>query len=128
MRQCLRLAVQVTTTLKRSVSLYSCLDKQVCLTMSTPCCTGENDILLLYLKRSPRSWSFTTYGYYKGSENFSRGLAVLLFLPLLKKIPLRDTTLILAGLVSKAAGLTLLGLARQTWTIFLGRLARVRDV
>ena len=96
--------------------------------MSTPCCTGENDILLLYLKRSPRSWSFTTYGYYKGSENFSRGLAVLLFLPLLKKIPLRDTTLILAGLVSKAAGLTLLGLARQTWTIFLGRLARVRDV
>ena len=86
---------------------------------------GEGDILLLYLKRYPRSWSFTTYGYFKGSENFTRGAAVLLFLPLLKKSSLRDTTLVLAGLASKTAALVLLGLATRTWTIFLGRLGGV---
>ncbi|XP_070178969.1 proton-coupled folate transporter-like [Littorina saxatilis] len=84
------------------------------------CTTGEGDILLLYLKRSPRSWSYTTYGYFKGSENFTRGAAVLLLLPLFKKkTSVRDTTLILAGLVSKMAALVLLGLAKETWAIFL---------
>ncbi|XP_076450273.1 proton-coupled folate transporter-like isoform X2 [Babylonia areolata] len=84
------------------------------------CTTGENDILLLYLKRTPRNWSYTTYGYFKGAENFTRGAAVLLLLPLLKKMASpRDTTLILAGLVSKMAGLVLLGLARETWLVFL---------
>ncbi|KAL8569115.1 hypothetical protein ACOMHN_055031 [Nucella lapillus] len=84
------------------------------------CTTGEGDILLLYLKRSPRNWSYTAYGYFKGAENFTRGAAVLLLLPLLKKMASpRDTTLIMAGLVSKIAGLILLGLAKESWTIFL---------
>ncbi|XP_076450271.1 uncharacterized protein LOC143286547 [Babylonia areolata] len=84
------------------------------------CTRGTMGIRLLYLKRSPRNWSYTTYGYFQGSGSFVRGAAVLLLLPLLKKMASpRDTTLILAGLVSKVAGLVLLGLATETWTIFL---------
>jgi PCFT/HCP family folate transporter-like MFS transporter 1/3 len=84
--------------------------------------SGENDVLLLYLKRFPRSWSYTLYGYFSGAQNLTRGAAVLLLLPLLKRgAKLRDTTLVLAGLVSKMAGLLVLGLSQSTWMVFIGQ-------
>lgn len=79
--------------------------------------------MLLYLKHVPRNWSYTNYGYYKGAENFTRGAAVLILLPLLKHYTsFRDTTLIMAGLMSKIIAMVLLGLAQSTWAIFLGKL------
>ncbi|PVD36316.1 hypothetical protein C0Q70_03295 [Pomacea canaliculata] len=82
--------------------------------------TGENDVLYLFLVRSPRSFSKTKYGYFSGAQNFTRAVAVLLLLPLLKTFTqLRDTTLIMAGIVSKVAGLVVLGLAKEQWLVFI---------
>ncbi|CAL1533734.1 unnamed protein product [Lymnaea stagnalis] len=84
------------------------------------CTTGENDILYLYLKRSPRSFTSTEYGYFKGTENFTRSLALLTILPLLKhRFHLRDSTVVIVGIVSKACGLILLGLANNMLLVFL---------
>lgn len=84
------------------------------------CTTGESDVLLLYPKREPFNWSYTKYGYFSGANSATRCAAVLLLLPLLKKLTsLRDTVLILAGLISRIIGLIILGAAKQEWLIFL---------
>ncbi|XP_021370632.1 proton-coupled folate transporter-like [Mizuhopecten yessoensis] len=84
------------------------------------CTSGENDILLLYTKLPQFNWSQMRYGFFKAGENFGRGLAVLTLLPVLRyKFNTRDSILILFGLVSKATGLLLLGLATQTWQLYL---------
>ncbi|XP_076464411.1 proton-coupled folate transporter-like [Babylonia areolata] len=83
------------------------------------CTVGELDILLLFLRREPLAWSQTLFGYFKGLENLLRGLVLMVALPLLKrKLRVRDTSLVLGGLVSKVAGLVLLGLATHTWMVF----------
>ncbi|XP_046577628.1 solute carrier family 46 member 3-like [Haliotis rubra] len=77
----------------------------------------ENDVLLLYTRRAPLSWSQTTLGYYQGLENFLRSLMLVTVLPLCRKM--RNTTLGLWGLTSKGIGLVLLGLSKRTWHAFL---------
>ncbi|XP_069118185.1 proton-coupled folate transporter-like [Argopecten irradians] len=84
------------------------------------CTSGENDILLLYTKLPQFNWSQTTYGFFKAGENFGRGLTVIALLPFLRfKFQIQDTILILMGLFSKATGLVLLGLASQSWQLYL---------
>ncbi|XP_064601912.1 lysosomal proton-coupled steroid conjugate and bile acid symporter SLC46A3-like [Liolophura sinensis] len=83
------------------------------------CTSGQMDILLLFVRHSPLSWSYGLYGYLQGLHNGLRSLLLLSLLPLLKKIGLRDSTLVLTGLVSKVAGLVLLGLSSKTWMVFL---------
>ncbi|KAK7471504.1 hypothetical protein BaRGS_00035843 [Batillaria attramentaria] len=84
------------------------------------CTVGELDILLLFLRREPLGWSQSLYGYFKGVENLLRGLVLILALPLLKrKAHVRDTSLAMAGMVSKIVGLVLLSLATQTWIVFV---------
>lgn len=84
------------------------------------CTVGELDILLLFLRREPLSWPQSMYGYYKGMENLLRGLVLVTVLPLLKKkMKTRDTSLAMAGMASKSMGLILLGVANQTWIVFL---------
>ncbi|XP_046577636.1 solute carrier family 46 member 3-like [Haliotis rubra] len=78
---------------------------------------SEADILLLFTKRAPLSWSQTTLGYYQGLENFARSLMLVTVLPLVRK--LRNTTVGLWGLISKAIGLVVLGLSTRTWHVFL---------
>ncbi|KAK7501898.1 hypothetical protein BaRGS_00006984 [Batillaria attramentaria] len=109
----------VTTAREARTKLYLALLILV-LDILQFCTTGEGDISLLYLKRAPRNWSYTTYGYFSGATHCTRGAAVLLLLPLLKRVTsLKDTVLIMAGLVSKMAALIILGLATQDWLIFL---------
>lgn len=80
------------------------------------------DILLLYLRRDPLGWSQSLFGYFKGMENLLRGLMLLLVLPLFKKkLHVRDTTVVIGGILSKVVGLVLMGLATQTWLVFLGK-------
>ncbi|KAK3091390.1 hypothetical protein FSP39_019524 [Pinctada imbricata] len=84
------------------------------------CTTGESDIMYLFVKLPVFDWSTSTYGYFRGLENFTRGLAVLTILPLCtKKLQASDTTLILAGLLSKLIGLIILAFAATTWQMFL---------
>lgn len=82
--------------------------------------TGQMDTLLLFVSHSPLSWSYSLYGYLQGLHNGLRGLLLISLLPLLKKVGFRDSTLVLTGLVSKVAGLVLLGLSSKTWMVFLG--------
>ncbi|XP_060602163.1 proton-coupled folate transporter-like [Ruditapes philippinarum] len=82
---------------------------------------GEIDILLIYTRNRPFNWSQTTLGLYDGLESFLRGIAVLTFLPLLKrKFGVRDTMILVVGLVSKTASLIVLGLGRSTVVLFIG--------
>ncbi|GFR57512.1 proton-coupled folate transporter-like [Elysia marginata] len=85
------------------------------------CTSGEGDILFLYLKRSPRSFTRAQYGYFKGSENFTRSLALVTLLPLLKrKLSFRDSTIIIIGLIFKTMTLVTLGVADSLLVVFLG--------
>ncbi|XP_041353727.1 proton-coupled folate transporter-like [Gigantopelta aegis] len=82
--------------------------------------SGEMDILYLYTKRAPLSWTQTTYGYYKGLENFSRSLLLLTLLPILKKkMSMRDTTVSLGGMISKTIAFIVIGVASKTWMVFI---------
>ncbi|XP_067681998.1 lysosomal proton-coupled steroid conjugate and bile acid symporter SLC46A3-like [Haliotis asinina] len=78
---------------------------------------SEPDVILLFTRRAPLSWSQTTLGYYQGLENFLRSLMLFTVLPLCRK--LRNTTLSLWGLASKVIGLVVLGLSKRTWQVFL---------
>ncbi|CAG5124190.1 unnamed protein product [Candidula unifasciata] len=92
----------------------------VILNIMQMCTTGENDILFLFLARSPRSFNSVQYGYFKGTENFTRSVALLTLLPVLKHcFHLRDTTVVLIGIFSKATGLVILGLAENLTMVFI---------
>ncbi|ESO94309.1 hypothetical protein LOTGIDRAFT_232543 [Lottia gigantea] len=82
--------------------------------------SGENDVMFLYVTRAPLSWSRTLYGYFKGSENFLRGAMLLTVLPVLKfRFHLRDTSIIIIGLISKFVGFIFYSF-RITEVIFTG--------
>ncbi|XP_046567061.1 solute carrier family 46 member 3-like, partial [Haliotis rubra] len=78
---------------------------------------SEGDVLLLYTRRAPLSWSQTTLGYYQGLENLLRSIMMFTVLPLCRK--LRNTTLSLWGFTSKIIGLVVLGLSKRTWQVFI---------
>ncbi|XP_046577627.1 proton-coupled folate transporter-like [Haliotis rubra] len=99
---------------KRTLFLFSLLIIFNMYVMGTVC---EGDVLLLYTRRAPLSWSQTTLGYYQGLENLLRSLMLITVLPLCRK--LRNTTVALWGFTSKIIGLVVLGLSKQTWQVFL---------
>ena len=83
---------------------------------------GENDIILVYTRHPPLSWSQTTLGLFKGSKQFLKGITVLIVLPLAKRhFGMRDTVAIVIGLVSCAAEQVVLGVASSTGVLFIGR-------
>lgn len=87
---------------------------------------GENDIILIFTRHHPFEWSQTTLGLYKGAETFLRGIAVLTLLPLFKhKVQMRDTTLMILGLVSKTAALLVLGVGNTTLVLFIGAISGI---
>ena len=84
--------------------------------------SGENDVILVYTRHPPLSWSQTTLGLFKGSEQFLRGLAVITLLPLLKKrFGMKDTTIVIIGLISNCAEEIVLGLSSSTALLFIGK-------
>lgn len=82
---------------------------------------GEMDIILIFTRHPPLSWSQTTLGLYKGTESFLRGLAILTLLPLIKKrLHVRDSVVIILGLVSRIVSLIVLGTGTTTTILFAG--------
>ena len=87
--------------------------------------TGENDIILIYTRHPPLSWSQTTLGLFKGSQQFLKGLTVLILLPIAKRrFGIRDTVAIIIGLVSYAGEQVVLGVASSTGVLFIGSLIK----
>ncbi|XP_046577633.1 solute carrier family 46 member 3-like [Haliotis rubra] len=99
---------------KRTLYIFLLLIIFIILIIATVC---EGDVLLLYTRRAPLSWSQTTLGYYQGLENFLRSLMLVTVLPLCRKM--RNTTIAIWGLTSKIIGLVVLGLSKRTWQVFL---------
>ncbi|KAH3844693.1 proton-coupled folate transporter-like [Dreissena polymorpha] len=87
---------------------------------------GENDIILIYTRYHPFEWSQTTLGLFKGTESFLRGMGMLLLMPLCKKVfGMQDTSVMLAGLISKSIALLFIGLSSNTAMMFAGAVTGV---
>lgn len=82
--------------------------------------SGDMDISLLYLK-DKFTFSLTLFGYLKGLDNFLRGLVMITFVPIVKKLTrVRDLPLVMFGLLSYAVAFILVGAAYAKWMVFLG--------
>ena len=80
----------------------------------------------MYTRHPPLSWSQTTLGLFKGTEQFLKGVGVLVLLPLAKRrFGMRDTVAIIVGLMSNAAGQVVLGVASSTAVLFIGAVSSV---
>ncbi|CAG5124189.1 unnamed protein product [Candidula unifasciata] len=83
------------------------------------CTSGDMDISLLYLKDS-FGFSLTLFGYLRGLDNFLRGLIMITFVPLMKRLTtVTDLPLVMFGLLSYIAAFIILGAANARWMVFL---------
>lgn len=75
---------------------------------------------MLYLK-DVFGFSLTLFGYLRGLDNFLRGLIMITFVPLIKRLTtVTDLPLVMFGLVSYIAGFIIVGAANAKWMVFLG--------
>ena len=72
----------------------------------------------LYTKDEPLGWSYETYSYYFGFKFGIGALVLILLSPLTRRLGMDEVTTCCVGLVSKAAGLILHGLANTTLMMF----------
>ena len=84
------------------------------------CKSGEVDITLLFVERSPLSWHKSMYGYLLATDYACLGIAVFLLLPLLSNVlHINDITLVAIGVGFKVLRLTILTFSNFTWMIYL---------
>ena len=83
---------------------------------------GITDVVIFYSLGEPLCWRPNFIGYFLALKVFLNGMASLFLLPLFSVAGIADTVIILFGLVSGAAALVLMGLAKKTWIMFLGKL------
>ena len=83
---------------------------------------GITDVVIFYSLGEPLCWSPDFIGYFLALKVFLSGLGSLLLLPLLSAVGLPDTVIIMFGLASGSAALVIMGLATQTWMMFIGRI------
>ena len=81
---------------------------------------GITDTVILYSLGPPLCWTSDWLGYFLALKAFLNGLGALFVLPLLVFCNVRDTTILIVGLISGAAGLVLMGLSTTTWIMFIG--------
>jgi len=82
--------------------------------------SGETDVLLLFVERSPLHWSSSLYGYLLAADYICMGLGVLVILPLLVNyLRFDDVTLLILGIVARCGRLIFLACSRTTWMVFL---------
>lgn len=81
---------------------------------------GVSDVVFLYALGRPLCWSMDTVGYFLALKVFCNGLASLFVLPLLVGLRLSDPLIVMVGLVSGGAALVMMGVATETWIMFLG--------
>ena len=83
---------------------------------------GINDTVILFSLGGPLCWTSDWLGYFLALKSFMNGVAALFILPLLVFCNVKDTTILIVGLVSGAAGLVFMGLSTTTWMMFIGAL------
>ncbi len=84
------------------------------------CKSGEVDITLLYVERSPLSWNKSLYGYLLATDYACLGFAVFIVLPILSNYFLiSDISLIAVGLFFKTVRLSVMTFSNHTWMVYL---------
>ncbi len=83
------------------------------------CKSGEVDITLLFVERSPLSWHKSMYGYLLATDYACLGVAVFLVLPFLSNVlQISDINLVALGLSFKILRLTILTFANASWMVY----------
>ena len=83
--------------------------------------SGEADVLMLFVEKSPLNWRGPLYDYMLASDYACMGVGVLLVLPVMANVlRLDDMALILIGLSGRIMRLILLTFSGVTWMVFLG--------
>nr|CAH8855936.1 unnamed protein product [Trichobilharzia regenti] len=83
--------------------------------------SGEQDIILLYLRNKPTLWTSQLYGFYMACYYGCMFLHLTLFLPIIEhRYTPHDTTLILIGLSLKIFRLLLFSITMNKFWIFFG--------
>ncbi|CAH1795671.1 unnamed protein product [Owenia fusiformis] len=84
------------------------------------CKSGEQDISMLYVKRSPLDWPRSWYGYLLAIEYAASGLAQFFMLPILTNVlKLKDSTIIMTGITFKFTRLMMISFADKSWMVYL---------
>ena len=81
---------------------------------------GITDTVILFALGKPLCWDSKTIGYFLAAKVFLNGVATLFVLPLLSAVGVKDSVLLVVGMVSGGAGLVLMGSAAHTWMMFIG--------
>lgn len=86
--------------------------------VSQMCKVGETDVKIMFVTRSPLSWSESWFGYLLSSEYALMGVGLLLFIPLFtNKLGLSDRIILTIGLLSNASKLIFLSFSTKSWMI-----------
>lgn len=81
---------------------------------------GITDTVILFALGEPLCWGPELIGYFLAAKVLLNGVATLFVLPALSYCGVRDTTVLVVGLVAGASSLTLMGFATHTWLMFVG--------
>jgi len=81
--------------------------------------TGEMDVSFLYTKDDPLNWTYDKYSYYFGFKYGLGALVLILLSPIARRFNLQEFSICCFGLIFKAAGLVLHGLANTTLEMFI---------
>lgn len=82
------------------------------------CKVGETDVKIMFVTRSPLSWSESWFGYLLSSEYALMGVSLLMFMPLFtNKLGLSDRIILTIGLLSNASKLIFLSFSTKSWMI-----------
>lgn len=82
---------------------------------------GILDIQYLFALAEPLCWGLDVLGYFAAYVVATNGLASMFLLPLLTFLGLPDPIIVCIGLISGVLLLVGMGIATQTWVMFLGK-------
>ena len=83
------------------------------------CKSGEVDTTLLYVERSPLSWTKSMYDYLLALDYAFLGISVFFILPVLSSYyGVHDLTLVCIGLLFRVIRLLILAFSNTTWMVY----------
>lgn len=81
---------------------------------------GVEDVMLLFVTRSPFYWTSAMYSYFVAFENIFNGFALLILLPLLLSfLKLSDFTVVIIALLCKIVRYSCTGFSNKSWMIYI---------
>ena len=84
------------------------------------CKDGEKDVKVMFLTRSPLSWSRSWFGYFLSAELAVMAFCLLFLLPLFsRKLNLSDVNIVIIGLISMFAKVIFLAFSTTSWMVFV---------